>query len=73
MRDIKEGSAIIEELTEKIKKGIFWNGVADYSKIAEYLIDCNYRKIDVPGLIVCKGEVYIVSPEIEDKVLKVLN
>ena len=72
MKDIKEGSAIIEELAEKIKK-LDWNRVLSYNEIAEYLIACNYRKIDVPGLIVCKGEVYIVSPEIEDKVLKVLN
>lgn len=53
----------------------------DFTNICSYAIvprleeteESDFRDILKPGFIACKGEVYIVTPEIEDKVFKVLN
>lgn len=43
------------------------------SKLSEILIENGIRYIETPGLVSCKGEAYICTPELEDKVSKLLN
>lgn len=75
MDNVKDGVLVVDEIYSCIQEYISNNKDEEFDplKLADYLYLNNFRKVYKPGLIIVKDETYIVTPELEDKVHKLLN